>query len=68
MPNDVATFKGSRVSIAMGNASDAVKREATHVTGSNTEDGFTDAVETIVLPEALGSRRRQRHEPSRRVT
>jgi Cof subfamily protein (haloacid dehalogenase superfamily) len=54
MPNDVAMFKGSRVSIAMGNASEAVKRAAKHITGSNTEEGFADAVENIVLPEAVG--------------
>jgi Cof subfamily protein (haloacid dehalogenase superfamily) len=52
MPNDVAMFECSRVSIAMGNASEAVKRAAKHITASNTEEGFADAVEKIVLPEA----------------
>jgi hypothetical protein len=53
MPNDVQMFRGSRVSIAMGNASAEVKHQARHVTPSNTEEGFARAVEDIVLPEAL---------------
>lgn len=52
MPNDIQMFRGSRVSIAMGNASAEVKREAKHVTASNTEEGFARAVEEVVLPEA----------------
>jgi Cof subfamily protein (haloacid dehalogenase superfamily) len=51
MPNDVQMFRGSRVSIAMGNASPEVKHQARHVTPSNTEEGFARAVEDIVLPE-----------------
>ena len=54
MPNDVQMFRGSRVSIAMGNASPEVKRQARHVTQANTEEGFAHAVEDIVLPEARG--------------
>ncbi len=53
MPNDVQMFRGSRVSIAMGNASADVKRQAGHVAPSNTEEGFACAVEDIVLPEVL---------------
>jgi hydroxymethylpyrimidine pyrophosphatase-like HAD family hydrolase len=37
----------------MGNADEAVRRQATYVTGSNEEDGFADAVERYVLPRAI---------------
>jgi hydroxymethylpyrimidine pyrophosphatase-like HAD family hydrolase len=32
----------------MGNATDEIKRLATHVTASNEEDGFAKAVEVIL--------------------
>jgi hydroxymethylpyrimidine pyrophosphatase-like HAD family hydrolase len=32
----------------MGNASDDVKYQATHVTASNEEEGFAKAMETIL--------------------
>lgn len=48
MHNDVAMFKASGFSIAMGNASEEVKRQATRVTGSNEEEGFAAAVEMIL--------------------
>src|SRR6185503_18489642 len=69
MPNDVQMFRGSRVSIAMGNASTEVKHQARHVTRSNTEEGFAQAVEDIVLPEvgdggfAKGARRSAKGRP-----
>ncbi len=47
--NDVAMFQECGLSIAMGNASDEVKKHARFVTGSNDEDGFADAVEKYVL-------------------
>jgi len=50
--NDVAMFRESGLSIAMGNASDEVKKHARFVTGSNDEDGFADAVEKYVLGAA----------------
>jgi hypothetical protein len=50
MPNDVMMFAKSGVSIAMGNASDAVKAKADHVTTSNEDDGFANAVRRFVLP------------------
>ena len=50
--NDVAMFQESGLSIAMGNASDEVKKHARFVTGSNDEDGFADAVEKYVLGAA----------------
>ncbi len=49
MPTDVLMFHNSGVSIAMGNASEEVKRQATHVTNSNTEDGFAYAIEHFIL-------------------
>ena len=50
--NDVLMFRRSGFSIAMGNASDEVKREATWVTASNEDEGFAKAVEELVLPRA----------------
>jgi Cof subfamily protein (haloacid dehalogenase superfamily) len=52
MPNDVLMFKKSGLSIAMGNASDAVKAQASAVTDSNEDDGFAKAVRKFVLPPA----------------
>jgi Cof subfamily protein (haloacid dehalogenase superfamily) len=48
MRNDLAMFRVSGTSFAMGNATEDVKRQATHVTASNEEDGFAMAVETIL--------------------
>jgi len=48
MQNDLAMFRVSGMSFAMGNATDDVKRQATHVTASNEEDGFAKAVEMIL--------------------
>ncbi len=50
--NDVLMFKPSGLSIAMGNASEEVQREATLVTDSNDQDGFAKAVEEFILPRA----------------
>ncbi|MEP6839408.1 MAG: Cof-type HAD-IIB family hydrolase [Bradyrhizobium sp.] len=47
--NDVAMFKRSGLSIAMGNASAEVRQAADFVTGSNSEDGFAHAVENFIL-------------------
>jgi len=55
MPNDVLMFRQSGFSIAMGNASDAVKAEASAVTASNEEDGFAKAVENFLLPARTGA-------------
>jgi Cof subfamily protein (haloacid dehalogenase superfamily) len=54
MENDVAMFRKSGLSIAMGNASPEVKRLADAVTLSNDEDGFATAVERLILPRARG--------------
>ncbi len=51
MPNDVAMFKRSGFSIAMGNASDAVKAQASAVTAGYDDEGFAKAIETFLLPE-----------------
>ena len=52
MPNDVLMFHKSGVSIAMGNASDAVRAQAGLVTDSNENEGFAKAVRRFVLPLA----------------
>jgi hydroxymethylpyrimidine pyrophosphatase-like HAD family hydrolase len=46
-------FERSGLSIAMGNASEEVRRQATHVTSSNEEEGFAEAIERLVLPRVL---------------
>ena len=51
MPNDVLMFRKSGFSIAMGNASDAVKAQASVVTDSNEADGFAKAVRKFILPK-----------------
>jgi Cof subfamily protein (haloacid dehalogenase superfamily) len=48
MQNDLAMFRVSGLSIAMGNATDDVKKQASHVTGSNEEEGFAGAIEFIL--------------------
>lgn len=49
MANDTAMFARAGLSVAMGNASEAVKREATQVTGTNEAEGFAEAIERFVL-------------------
>ncbi len=51
MPNDVLMFKKGGLSIAMGNASPEVQRQAQFVTSSNEEEGFAKAVEVYILSE-----------------
>jgi Cof subfamily protein (haloacid dehalogenase superfamily) len=48
MQNDLAMFKKSGLSIAMGNATDDVKQQASHVTFSNEEEGFAGAIDFIL--------------------
>lgn len=50
MPNDMLMFTRSGLSIAMGNAGDEVQRAARHVTSSNEDEGFANAVERFILP------------------
>jgi Cof subfamily protein (haloacid dehalogenase superfamily) len=51
-PNDVLMFKLSGLSIAMGNASPEVQKQANYVTTSYEDEGFANAVERFVLPRA----------------
>jgi len=54
MPNDVLMFSRSGFSIAMGNASDEVKAQASAVTDSNENEGFAKAVSRfLVQPKGL---------------
>jgi Cof subfamily protein (haloacid dehalogenase superfamily) len=48
MQNDLAMFRKSGLSIAMGNATDDVKKAATLVTASNEDEGFAKAIEMIL--------------------
>jgi Cof subfamily protein (haloacid dehalogenase superfamily) len=50
MPNDVLMFDCSGLSVAMGNAGDEVQRAAQHVTTSNEDEGFANAVDRFILP------------------
>jgi Cof subfamily protein (haloacid dehalogenase superfamily) len=50
MPNDIGMFAESGLSIAMGNASDEVKRAARCVTTTNEDEGFANAVKRFILP------------------
>jgi beta-phosphoglucomutase family hydrolase/Cof subfamily protein (haloacid dehalogenase superfamily) len=49
MPTDVMMFGLVGVSIAMGNASLEVQRTARHVTTSNDDEGFANAVDRFIL-------------------
>jgi Cof subfamily protein (haloacid dehalogenase superfamily) len=48
MQNDLAMFAKSGVSFAMGNATDDVKQHATHVTATNEQDGFAQAIDAVL--------------------
>jgi Cof subfamily protein (haloacid dehalogenase superfamily) len=48
-PNDVLMFKRSGLSIAMGNAADAVRGQAAAVTDTYNNEGFAKAMERFVL-------------------
>lgn len=52
MPNDILMFRKSGFSIAMGNAGDDVKAQASAVTDSNEEEGFAKAIRTLLLHRA----------------
>ncbi len=55
MENDLAMFRKGGMSIAMGNATDNVKRQATHVTTSNADEGFAGAIEMILRNNGTGT-------------
>ena len=48
MQNDLAMFRVSGLSVAMGNAADNVKQQATCVTATNEQEGFAGAVDMIL--------------------
>lgn len=52
MPVDVPMFERSGLGIAMGNASEDVRRAARYVTTSNDDEGFANAVEQYILGDA----------------
>ena len=54
MPNDVLMFQKSGISIAMGNASPDVQRQAQFVTTSNEDEGFANAMDSFILGEGGG--------------
>jgi transaldolase len=51
-PNDVLMFKRSGLSIAMGNASAEVQKQANFVTTSYEDEGFANGMERFILPRA----------------
>jgi Cof subfamily protein (haloacid dehalogenase superfamily) len=55
--NDVAMFERSGLSIAMGNASPEVQLAADFVTDSNSQEGFANAIERIILGGLLSNAR-----------
>ena len=57
MPNDVSMFREGGLSIAMGNASAAVKAQAHAVTDSNQNEGFAQAIRNLILAPATRSPR-----------
>lgn len=57
-PNDVLMFKRSGFSIAMGNASDQVKAQASATTDSYNDEGFAKAIENFVLGPGAKARMR----------
>jgi Cof subfamily protein (haloacid dehalogenase superfamily) len=54
MQNDLAMFRTSGLSIAMGNATDDVKKQASYVTTSNEEEGFAGAIDFILKNNGAG--------------
>lgn len=53
MQNDLPMAGKSGLFIAMGNATDEVKRLASHVTGSNEDEGFAHAIDFILENNGL---------------
>ena len=52
MDNDVAMLEAAGLAVAMGNAPEQVAAAAHYVTGRNTEDGWAQAVDALILPRA----------------
>ena len=53
MPNDLPMFAGAGLSIAIGQAPEAVRRCADFVTASNEEDGVARAIDGLILPHTF---------------
>jgi Cof subfamily protein (haloacid dehalogenase superfamily) len=49
MPNDMLMFARSGLSIAMGQSEPEVQQAARHVTTSNDDEGFANAIESFIL-------------------
>jgi Cof subfamily protein (haloacid dehalogenase superfamily) len=49
MPNDMLMFKKSGYSIAMGQASEEVRKSATYITAGMDDEGFAKAIEDFIL-------------------
>lgn len=47
--NDPAMFKRAGLSVAMGQADEAIRKQAMYVTASNEDDGVAQALERFVL-------------------
>ncbi len=54
MQNDLAMFRQSGLSFAMGNATDDVKKFAKHITTSNENEGFAGAMAMILKGNEVG--------------
>jgi Cof subfamily protein (haloacid dehalogenase superfamily) len=54
MPNDLPMFDVAAVTIAMGNAPEAMRGRAHYVTASNEADGWAQAVTAFVIPHSKG--------------
>ncbi len=52
MPNDVPMLLEAGLSIAMGQAPEIVRASAMFSTASNEQDGWAEAIETLILPRA----------------
>jgi len=48
--DDVLMFQRSGLSSAVGNATEDVRRHATHVTSSDEDEGFAEATERFTFP------------------
>ncbi|WJR77158.1 Cof-type HAD-IIB family hydrolase [Bradyrhizobium sp. NP1] len=53
MQNDLPMFRNSGFSVAMGNATDDVKKLASRVTTSNEQDGFAKAIDIILQAQSV---------------
>ena len=56
MVNDVPMFAVAGFSVAMGNASDEVKSRASAATETNDADGWSHAIDTLILPRTSARR------------